>query len=129
MVRIIELERVYADMELPLPADLQELFAKMLTDKKLDNSAKRKAIWKNVYYRLISARKISKGTTAVFPSEFKNVVREIFPGDTANHDVKVFCHQTRCRIRIFENNSTVISRSITLLFIAEAVSTTQCVAE
>ena len=89
MVRIMELEDIYAGANSSVPINLLELCKKLLADKKLDNAARRKAIFRDVYYRLLATRKLRKGDTAVYPDNFKQAIRQIFPGDTANHDVRI----------------------------------------
>ena len=83
----MELEEVYARINATPPMNLLDLCKKLLADRKLDSTARRKAIFRDVYYRLLATGKFRKPFTAVYPDEFKQAIRQIFPGDTANHDV------------------------------------------
>ena len=84
----MELKEVYARINATPSVNLLDLCKKLLADRKLDSAARRKAIFRDVYYRLLATGKFRKPFTAVYPDEFKQAVRQIFPGDTANHDVR-----------------------------------------
>ena len=70
-----------------LPVSLRDLFVRLLADKQIDNSAKRKAVFRDVFFKLQAAGKLAKNPTAIYPVDFKEAVRSAFPGTTANHDV------------------------------------------
>ena len=87
MSSVNQLEKLTHIMDGNLPVNLRDLFVRLLDDKKMDNSAERKAVFREVYFKLQAAGKLAKNTTAIYPVDFKEAVRSAFPGTTANHDV------------------------------------------
>ena len=87
MSSMAHLEKLTDIIDGNLPVSLRNLFVRLLVDKKMDNSAKRKAVFREVFFKLQAAGKLARNAAAVYSVNFKEAVRSAFLGTRANHDV------------------------------------------